>query len=149
MATNASGKRKQQQRQAVVRVLILAAILICANIIATRFHRGFDLTKEKRFTLSNATKGMLRDLKDVVVVDVYLKGKFPAGFQRLAEATRERLQSFKDYGGANIVFRFVDPFEGKEESQKGEIAKDLYKKGVEAVSLIHMRWCNTMEGLRQ
>jgi gliding-associated putative ABC transporter substrate-binding component GldG len=135
MATNASGKRKQQQRQAVVRVFILAAILICANIIATRFHRGFDLTKEKRFTLSDATKRMLHDLKDVVVVDVYLKGKFPAGFQRLAEATRERLQSFKDYGGANIVFRFVDPFEGKEESQKGEIAKDLYKKGVEAVSL--------------
>lgn len=135
MATNASNKRKQQQRQAAFRLLIMAAILVGINIIAARYHKGFDLTKEKRFTLSGATKRMLTNLKDVVVIDVYLKGKFPAGFQRLAEATRERLQSFREYGGSKIIFRFIDPFEGKTEEEKGPIAKDLYSKGVEPVSL--------------
>ena len=113
MTNNGSNtKRKQQQRQAVIRVVILAAIIICVNILAARFHKGFDLTREKRFTLTDATKRMLGSLDDVVVVDVYLKGKFPAGFQRLSEATRERLQSFKEYGGARIIYRFVDPLEG-------------------------------------
>ncbi len=119
-----------------MRVLIMAAILICINILSARYHRGFDLTREKRFTLSNATKNMLRDLKDVAVIDVYLKGdNFPAGFQRLSEATRERLQSFKEYGGSKIVYRFIDPFEGKSEAEKGDISKDLYTKGVEPVSV--------------
>jgi len=135
MATNASNKRKKQQQQAIVRLAIMAGILVLVNILASRFHRGFDLTKEKRFTLSDATKNMLKDMKEVAVVDVYLTGKFPAGFQRLSEATRERLQSFKDYGGSKIVFRFADPFEGRSESEKTQIAKSLYDKGIEPVSL--------------
>lgn len=135
MATSSSGKRKKQQQQAVIRLLALVAILICVNVLAARYHKSFDLTGEKRFTLSNATKDMLRNLKDVVVVDVYLKGKFPAGFQRLSEATREKLQSFKEYGGAKIVYRFSDPFEGKSEVEKGDISKSLYEKGVEPMSL--------------
>jgi ABC-2 type transport system permease protein len=135
MATNTSAKRKRQQRQAIVRLLIMAAILLGVNVIAARFHTGFDLTKEKRFTLSGPTKQMLRDLDEVVLVDVYLTGKFPAGFQRLSEATRERLQSFKEYGGAKLIFRFVDPFEGRAEAEKFEISKTLYSRGIEPVSL--------------
>lgn len=135
MSNHTSGKRKQQQRQAVIRLLILSAILVCINILASRFHKGFDLTSEKRFTLSDATKNMLRDMKEVATVDVYLKGKFPAGFQRLSEATRERLQSFKEYAGSKIVYRFSNPLEGKSEKEKGDVAKSLYEKGVEPVSL--------------
>jgi len=136
MTNNGSNtKRKQQQRQAVIRVVILAAIIICVNILAARFHKGFDLTREKRFTLTDATKRMLGSLDDVVVVDVYLKGKFPAGFQRLSEATRERLQSFKEYGGARIIYRFVDPLEGVAEEEKEKVSLALYQKGVEPVSL--------------
>jgi len=135
MATNASQKRKQQQRQAVIRLLIMTAILVLVNILASYYHKGFDLTNEKRFTLSDATKRMLKDMKDVAVVDVYLKGKFPAGFQRLSEATRERLRSFKEYAGGRLIFRFTDPFEGRSESEKAQIAKSLYEKGVEPVSL--------------
>lgn len=135
MATNASEKRKQQQRQAVIRLLIMTAILVLVNILASYYHKGFDLTKEKRFTLSDATRRMLKDMKDVAVVDVYLEGKFPAGFQRLSEATRERLRSFKEHAGAKLVFRFVDPFEGNSEAEKAKIAKSLYEKGVEPVSL--------------
>lgn len=135
MATNASQKRKQQQRQAVIRLLIMTAILVLVNILASYYHKGFDLTKEKRFTLSDATKRMLKDMKDVAVVDVYLEGKFPAGFQRLSEATRERLRSFKEYAGGRLIFRFTDPFEGRSESEKAQIAKSLYEKGVEPVSL--------------
>ena len=135
MASNASDKRKQQQNQAVIRLVILLAILVAVNLLASRFHKGFDLTKEKRFTLSDATKRMLGSLDDVAVVDVYLEGDFPAGFERLSEATRERLQSFKEYGGTNLVFRFIDPFEGKAEEEKGQIAKSLFDKGVEPMSL--------------
>ncbi|XZF12453.1 gliding motility-associated ABC transporter substrate-binding protein GldG [Chitinophagaceae bacterium MMS25-I14] len=135
MATTAYSKRKKQQRQAGLRIVILLAILICANMIAARFHYGLDLTKEKRFTLSPATKKLLRNMDGVAVIDVYLEGKFPAGFQRLHEATRERLQSFKEYGGNHILFRFMDPLEGKTENEKAAIYQQLSLKGVEPVNL--------------
>ena len=132
---NTSEKRKQQQRQATVQLAILAAILICINVLAVRFHSGLDLTREKRFTLSPATKNMLRSMNDVAVVDIYLTGKFPAGFQRMAEAARERLQSFKDYGGNHIVFRFINPVEGKTGKEKQETYSKLAEKGIFPVNL--------------
>lgn len=135
MAKNAKGKRKQQQRQAVIRLLVMAAILVCVNMLAARFHYGLDLTREKRFTLTSATKKLLRNMKDVAVIDVYLKGKFPAGFQRLSESTRERLQSFRDVAGGHIVFRFIDPMEGKSEDEKKGIYDQLAQMGVMPVNL--------------
>lgn len=146
MATNATFKRKQQQRQAVLRLVIMAAILVCINMLAARFHKGIDLTKERRFTLSPATQKLLTNMKEQAVITVYLKGKFPAGFQRLSDATRERLQTFKEYAGNHIVFRYMDPFEGKSEDEKAAIYKELSAKGIEPVNL---QVQNTDEGYAQ
>ncbi|HQE11442.1 MAG TPA: gliding motility-associated ABC transporter substrate-binding protein GldG [Flavipsychrobacter sp.] len=132
---NTSIKRKRQQRQAGIQLLILAVILVFVNILASRFHAGIDLTKEKRFTLSTATKRMLKETKAPVVVDVYLTGELPAGFQKLREATREKLQSFKSLARGNFTFRFSDPLESVEESKRNVILEALYKKGVEPVEL--------------
>lgn len=135
MATNNTGKRKQQQKQAVVRILLLLVILVCVNMLAARFHYGLDLTSEKRFTLTPATKQLLRNMEDVAVITVYLEGKFPAGFQRLSEATLERLQSFREYAGGHIVFKFEDPLEGKSEDEKISIYQQLTAKGVIPINL--------------
>ena len=116
-----------------MRVLILLGILVCANMLASRFHYGLDMTKEKRFTLSPATKTMLRDMKDVMVIDVYLEGKMPADFKRLREAVRDRLQTFKEYAGNHIIVHFIDPFEGKGEDEKKDIFQQLASKGVGGV----------------
>lgn len=135
MATNSSTKRKNQQRQAGFRIILLCAILVCVNLLASQLHYGFDLTEEKRFTLSPSTKRLLRKMDDVAVIDVYMKGTMPAGFQRLTASTLERLQNFKEIAGKNIVFRFSDPFEGKTEEQKGPIFQALAKKGINGTNL--------------
>ncbi len=113
----------------------MAAILLCVNVLASYFHKGLDLTHEKRFTLSDPTKKILHNMQEVAVVDVYLKGKFPAELQRMQEAVRERLRSFKDIAGNKIIFRFTDPFEGKTDKEQKQIVHDLEQKGVRAMEL--------------
>lgn len=137
MATtsSSSSKRKRQQRQAGIRILLLCAIIVCVNLLASQLHYGFDLTEEKRFTLSPSTKNLLRKMDEVAVVDVYLKGEMPSGFQRLAASTKERLQYFKEIAGKKVMFRFIDPFEGKTEEQKGPIFQALAKKGINGTNL--------------
>ncbi|HXS36981.1 MAG TPA: gliding motility-associated ABC transporter substrate-binding protein GldG [Flavipsychrobacter sp.] len=134
-SSNTSKKRKQQRRQAALRLIIMLAILVCMNMLAVRINYSLDLTREKRFTLSPSTKNLLRNMKDVAVIEVYLKGTFPAGFQRLAEETRERLESFKEYAGPHIVFKFVNPVEGKTEKEKEAIYEEMSSKGLELVNL--------------
>ena len=124
-----------RHQQAGIRIVLMGAILICANVLASYFHTGLDLTHEKRFTLTTSTKALLRSMPEVAVVDVYLKGTFPAGLQRMQEAVRERLRSFKDVAGAKIVFRFSDPLEGKTDKEKKAIIHDLSNKGIRALEL--------------
>lgn len=131
-----SGKRKAQQRQAGFRLLILLGILIFANILASRFHYGLDLTKEKRFTLSPSSKKLLRNMDDVAIIDVYLEGKdFPPGFQRLRDAVRERLQALKEYAGPHIMYRFTDPFAGKSDKEIAEVYQNFASKGMSAINV--------------
>lgn len=113
----------------------MAAIVVCVNVLASYFHKGLDLTYEKRFTLTEPTKRLLRNMDEVAVVEVYLKGKFPAGLQRMQESVRERLRSFKEYAGGHLIYRFVDPFEGKTDQEKKQIAHDLDTKGIHVMEL--------------
>jgi ABC-2 type transport system permease protein len=116
---------------------ILAAILLLLNIVAAYFYFRIDLTTEKRFTLTPATKQMLRNIDDVVYVKVFLSGEFPAGFKRLRNATLDMLKEFRAYSGNKVEFDFIDPFEGiSDTKQREEIFNQLSEKGLEPRRLI-------------
>lgn len=89
--------------------LMLLVVLFAINYLASVLHTRFDLTKEKRYTLSKATKDLVRQLDDDVEIDVFLKGEFPAGFKKLANSTGEFLQLLKDRNGSKIHYRFIFP----------------------------------------
>src|SRR4030095_3330255 len=92
-------------------VILLLIILLLINFIASDVHSRIDLTKEKRYTLSKATRNLLLGLDDDVQIDVFLKGDFPAGFRKLANSTDEFLQLLKDRNGSKIHYRFVSPLD--------------------------------------
>lgn len=83
--------------------------LVAINLLASQLHFRADLTKEKRYTLSPATKKLLRELPDNVNITVFLDGEMPAGFKKLSNTTRELLEDFKDYAGNNIHYNFARP----------------------------------------
>src|SRR5690606_17579081 len=80
-------------------------------ILASILYLRLDLTKEKRYTLSKATRNLLTGLDDDLQVDVFLKGEFPSGFRKLANSTAEFLQLLKDRNGSKLHYRFVSPEE--------------------------------------
>jgi len=86
----------------------LLLLLVGVNYLASDFHTRLDLTKEKRYTLSKATKDLLDNLDDDVQIDVFLKGQFPAGFKKLSNSTSDFLRLLKDRTG-RIYYRFISP----------------------------------------
>jgi gliding-associated putative ABC transporter substrate-binding component GldG len=107
---------------------------VLINFIAARFHNRIDLTKEKRFTISSPVKKLLSKLDDVVAIDIFLKGEYPAGFKRLATSTEELLQEFKESAGKNIQYRFVDPDDPMEGTGR-TYADTLASLGVDPINL--------------
>ncbi len=107
----------------------MVAILIGINLLASFVFLRWDLTQEKRYTISDATKNLLQNLDEQIVINVYLSGDFPPGFERLERAIKETLESFADYGGSNIAYRFIEPNDPKlqeELTQKGLIPTNLF-----------------------
>ncbi|MEN9339993.1 MAG: gliding motility-associated transporter substrate-binding protein GldG, partial [Bacteroidota bacterium] len=75
-----------QKNKSVTRFTLIIAILLLLNILSSQLHFRWDATAEKRFSLSEPTIKLLKNLDEVVSIEVYLKGSFPAGFQQLSEA---------------------------------------------------------------
>jgi ABC-2 type transport system permease protein len=98
--------------------VLLLVILFAVNYLAAFVYARFDLTKEKRYTLSKATKGLVKGLKEEVQIDVFLKGEFPSGFRKLANTTREFLGLLKDINGSKIRYRFISPQDELPDSRK-------------------------------
>ncbi|MEO7961916.1 MAG: Gldg family protein, partial [Ginsengibacter sp.] len=92
-----------------VRLLVLFGILAFINSIASVFHYRMDLTDEKRFTISNPVKKILKNLDDAVEIDVFLKGELPSGFKKLTGTTLDLLNEFKDYARGNVRYRLLSP----------------------------------------
>jgi len=67
-------RKNNLRKNNVLRVILGMVIVVLVNVIASFLFTRFDLTAEKRYTLSPATKSMLRNLSDDVFFRVYLEG---------------------------------------------------------------------------
>lgn len=130
MEVKQSQNRKVYKRQLYQELIILFSIIILVNYISSQFFFRIDLTSEKRYTLSNTTKDVLKKLKDIVYVKVYLDGDLPYGFLRLKKSIKETLDEFRSYAGDNIQYDFIDPSETKDKKSLKEIQQQLYKMGL-------------------
>ena len=115
----------------VVTLVIIAAVNTIGSFVFTRF----DLTAEKRYTLSDTTKETLRNLDDYVYFKVYLEGDFPAGFKKLRRETKEMLDEFRAYS-KYIDYEFINPSADADQNELAETYQTLYQQGLNPTNLI-------------
>ena len=91
---------------------ILLFVILPLSLILAFSGIRLDLTKEKRYTLSDATVKTLESVKKPLMVDVYLEGDFPASFKQLQNETKFMLEEFRKIN-PKIDFKFIDPIKSK------------------------------------
>jgi gliding-associated putative ABC transporter substrate-binding component GldG len=91
--------------------ILLFVILPLVIILAISGIR-LDLTKEKRYTLSDSTIKVLESVKKPIYIEVYLEGDFPADFKQLQGETKFMLENFRKVN-SNVDFKFVDPIKSR------------------------------------
>jgi gliding-associated putative ABC transporter substrate-binding component GldG len=108
------------------------AILVLVNGIGSQFFHRFDLTQDKRYTLSPTSLSIIKEVKEPLIVDVFLKGQFPGEFKKLQTETQQLLEEFKAYN-KNITFQFVNPLENEEE--RDTIIQSFMERGLTPVNV--------------
>ena len=122
-------KRKNIKRNEITSLIITLIIIVLINIIGSFVYTRLDLTSEKRYTLSNTSKDILRNLDDYVYFRVYLEGDFPAGFKKLRKETKEMLDEFRAYSKF-IDYEFINPSESNSQTERNETYKLLWQSGL-------------------
>ena len=89
-------KVQRQKRGGQKKMFAALAVIIVLGIISSLTFIRFDFTKEKRFTISKISRGILDSLPKDVKVTVYLNGdNLPGGMKRLRSAVKDMLHDLQ------------------------------------------------------
>ena len=92
-------------------IIGLIAALVMINLLASFVHARFDLTEEKRYSLTKTTKELLREVNEPISITVFLKGDYPSGFRKLANTTEDFLRLLRETNSNKISYKFISPEE--------------------------------------
>lgn len=126
------GKTNSAKRD-VLNYAGIVAIIILLNYVLSFFFGRFDLTEDKRYSLSENTIALLEDderMKDRVYLKIYLDGGLPADIKKIRNSIREKLDEFKVYAGDKIQYEFIDPNGEDDEDYNIEVQKNIYSEGI-------------------
>jgi ABC-2 type transport system permease protein len=136
MSKTLKEKQKSEKKSIFFRVFSMLAILVLTYLISSLLHWRLDMTGEKRYSITDATKSILRKQEDPILVKVYLEGDLQTGFLRLKNSTKDLLTEMREASGGKLTFEFINPIEkAKNEQEKVSIYKDLVKKGLQPTNL--------------
>ena len=104
-----------------IKIVIVLLLLVLVNYISSNYSERFDLTKDKRYTLSDETVSLVKSIDAPLQIKVYLQGEFPAEFKRIQIETNQFLEELNALNDL-VRFRFIDPLSN---------TKALIEKGIQ------------------
>mgnify|MGYP000291545348 FL=1 len=114
-------------------IILLLIVLIAINYLSSLVFKRFDLTQDKRYTLSAASLNVIKEVSSPIVVDVFLIGDdFPSEFKRLQRETKQLLEEFSA-NNSNIIFHFINPLE--DEATRDSNIQQLTQRGLTPMQL--------------
>jgi len=118
-----------------LQLLTVVAGIILVSVISSFLRFRYDLTEDKRFTLSRPTRQVINHLKNDIYIQVYLEGEIPIPLKRLKRSVGEMLDEFRIASGRKIDYEFINPSGGKDSRQRESQYQALEKKGLNPIRL--------------
>ncbi|MEO8474611.1 MAG: gliding motility-associated ABC transporter substrate-binding protein GldG [Chryseolinea sp.] len=120
-------------------------IILLINILLDSFFFRIDLTQEKRYSVKDQTKKVLRELDDDVYVEVFLEGDLNAEFKRFQKSIAETLEEFRIYSGNKVKYSFTEPAQAQGQKAQAEFMNELGAKGIQPTNVIDNKNGNRAE----
>lgn len=127
--TSRKKKTESRRRQAIISVLLVAGIIIVLNIIALKIFFRWDLTPNKIYTLSDASKQIVGRLDDKLVIKAYFTDNLPAPYNNNRRYMQELLDDYRNASNGKISYEIISP------SNEEELEKEAQKNGIQPVQI--------------
>jgi ABC-2 type transport system permease protein len=137
-----SKTKTNSAKRDIVNFIGIVAIIILVNYVLSFFFGRFDLTEDKRHSLSDNTRKLLQDkeiLNDRIYIRIYLDGELPADIKKIRNAIQERLDEFIVYAGDKVQYEFINPNGDANPDINLEIQKNIYSEGIRPTDIQIMK----------
>ncbi len=125
------GKRRLFKTQSLLELAVALAAVVVLNALASFYYKRFDLTAEKRYTLSETSRKLASGVKEKMYFKLYLDGDMSSKFKQLRNEIRDMAFEFREASGNKIEIEVIDPLAGKTQREVGQILNDYAERGLE------------------
>lgn len=126
--------KKDIKKDILIKVAIIIGIVIVINVISKRIFTRVDLTKNRTYTLSTISKGVVKNLQDNLVIKAYFSDNLPAPYNNLRRNVQDILNDYRSYSSGNLNYEFLNP-SGEGETEQSEMEKEAAKYGIQPVQI--------------
>jgi len=104
-----NSKKQIKRTNALLTIVVVAALVLVVNIFSAQLFGRWDATENKDYSISGTTKGVLRNLDDVVNVKAYFTKELPGYLLTRNQDVRDILSEFETVSNGNVLVTFLDP----------------------------------------
>lgn len=112
----------KNRKQFIYNFLLIVGVLILVNVLSFTFFARLDFTADKQYTLSKATKNILKNLKEPVTIKAYFSKDVPAELVKTRREFQELLVEYSNRSKNKVRFEFINPSEDDQTEQKAQQA---------------------------
>ena len=94
---------------AVIYSVLAMGILVLVYIIALRAPKRLDLTEHQLFTISEASRKLVRDLPDRLTIKAFISSDLPAQVKSHANYLKDILLEYQEYSEGRVHYELLDP----------------------------------------
>jgi len=88
--------------------VLLVVLLILANLVSTRAFLRYDLTQPKSYSLSPASRQLMKTLNEPLSLKVFFSDNLPAPYSNTAQYVRDMLVEYKGAANKNFTYTFMN-----------------------------------------
>ena len=112
-----ASKKMANRTQQVVSVLVVLGFVVVGNYLLTRTFFRIDLTEGKVYSISNATRTIIRNLDDIVNIKVVFSEKLPPSMMPIRSDVSDLLAEYQAYSDGKLNITWWDPGTTDEDRQ--------------------------------
>ncbi len=122
-------QKTSQKINCTLTIVIVVAIIAAINFISYQIFARLDLTSDKIYSLSSASKKTVANLDDLVIVKAYLSKNLPPEYLSLEQEIEDTLKDYQNYSSGKFKYQVINP------PTDAETIEDLGMQGIPAISV--------------
>lgn len=120
-------------------VIAVIGLLIALNVVSVALFGRLDLTRDKQFTLSDASKETVRNLSQPVTVQAYFTKDLPPPYSTNARYVKDLLEEYYTASSDNFRYEFIDPLAeetDEDKEKKKDVKQDIFGRQVREATTV-------------